>query len=170
MVTKYTGTVGTSSATVVPSEYTRKVLEVHNSSSQASKILITYTLDGTTPVIGGNGTTVQPEQSSMPGGNNTGAIKLIGSNASSPYVINTDGDGRSVQVSNAVPGTTYTIAAGSVAGQRIGYKDNTLGATASPIVLSASGCTIDAASSISINLNGGYLELIWDGSSNWMVA
>lgn len=75
-----------------------------------------------------------------------------------------------VSVVNCEPGSEITVSAGTVLNQRIGYKDNTLGAEADNITLTADGCTIDGDTSLALTVNGQYFELIWDGVSNWRIA
>lgn len=93
----YYGTVGTSATTVIASLAAaagaiatqtglRQHLQIHSPSASAS---VAYTLDGTAPVINGQGLTLTSTNPTslynikVP----QGAITLIGSGASTPYTI-----------------------------------------------------------------------------------
>ena len=82
------GTVGTTSVTVLAGGKAINFLKVHNPSASGGT-QIAYTLDGlTTPVINGSGNTLYPGGSEIcdvhvP----TGAVQIIGSAVGSPYTV-----------------------------------------------------------------------------------
>lgn len=81
-------TLGISSGIALAANSVRQFLQIVNNSSVASANTLAFTLDGTTPVINGNGITL------LPGGNATydtfvplGAVTVIGSATNTAYNI-----------------------------------------------------------------------------------
>jgi hypothetical protein len=85
LTTTISSTIGTSSAVALAANKATNFLQIQNTSSTNS---LAYTLDGTTPVINGNGNTLSPLGSStfdvyVPTGVNT----VVGSAANTSYTI-----------------------------------------------------------------------------------
>lgn len=79
----FTGTIGTSAVTVIPADGARKFLQIQNVGAANT---MACTVDGTTPVINGNGVQMTPYGSVtydvfVP----TGGVKCIGSAAGTVY-------------------------------------------------------------------------------------
>lgn len=81
-------TLGTTPVVALAVNTSRQFFQIVNNSTTVSTNTLAYTLDGTTPVVNGNGVTLNP------GGNATydtfcpvGAVTVVGSAASTAYNI-----------------------------------------------------------------------------------
>lgn len=85
LATQVSGLVGTSATTVLAANTSRNYLRIFNPSASAS---IAYTIDGTDPVVNGNGITLGPlgaasDDIFVP----VNSIRMIASAANTPYTI-----------------------------------------------------------------------------------